>query len=99
MKTFTEFVRDNLNEKPQKVVKSGWTVLKLDDGTTLISSMELIDKNSVQISIKDGINKTYKLSKGKTFLDQVEEIIGQKLDIKDTKTKEFLNLYDCGCQN
>ncbi len=93
MQTFEKW----LEEKANKVVSGGWTVLKLDDETDLMTNMKLISKGEVQISVKGGKVENVKLKRNKPFIDQIEKIIGSKLDMKCQKTLEFIELYPCEC--
>jgi ferritin len=91
---FSEFIVEKIN----KVVNAGWTVLKLDDGTDLMTNMSLVDKKQIQVSIKGGSVDTIKLNNKSTVLKQIEKIIGSKLNTKDKQTQEFLELYPCECE-
>lgn len=86
--------RNLVLEKPNKKVGAGWTILKLDDESELSTNMKLIDNMEIQISSGERrTTKTHKLKRDKGIVAQIEKILGQKLDMKDTQVFEFIELY------
>jgi len=84
-------------EKVERKLGGGWTVLKLDDGTELMTNMELIDKGEIQISLPNKKVENIKINKNTPIIKQIEKVIGQKLDMKCKKTIAFIDLYPCEC--
>jgi len=95
MISFSEF----LEEKIKNMIDSNWHILQLDDGTELQANMKLISLNKIIIAKQDDrTSKEYKLNTKNSIIEQIEKIINQKLNIKDSKVKKFIELYPCPCE-
>ena len=88
---------EEVNED-KKIVTFGWTILRFDDDTELMTNMELIDKNQVQVSLYGEKPEIHKLNPNKDIKKQLEKLIGRKLDTKKKDVLDFIELYPCACK-
>ena len=88
-------IREILQEKVNSVINAGWNTLTLDDDTQLMTNLELIDKQKIQICLGNETKaKTYVIKK--SLLDLLKDM-KIEVDTKDDKVIKFLELYPCSC--
>ena len=75
----------------QSKINQEWDILVLDDKSELMTNVKLLNKHKIQI-MKHG-SKVVELSYKEDILSVIEKYLGYKLNLKDKKVKEFLNLF------
>lgn len=89
MLTFRE-----LAEKHKMMNDASWTKISLDNGFSILFSMDLL--NSKKVQIDDPNHRAPKIiSVAKDPIGAIEKAVGLKLDPKDTAVKKFIALLPC----